>query len=298
PKPAPLCRGILEWVATGGVRASADMGRAYRNAARPHVGEWRRPAGTLTTPISCLHRIPRPTDRSGRKFDAGRMQIQARIQAAQRNPVANFRDFVRNPAHPCAMAKSVLAHEAVEFGTYRGLGSQQAAQAMCVDLYRSLAGMHDGYWSFVALFPDELVSGEEQFEDRLWKHLQRMHDFDAPLHPWDGTVSDDPEDPCFSFSIGGRAWYVIGLHPRASRKARRLDTVALVFNPHAQFNALRSRDKYGTVRDQIRQRDLRLQGSINPMLADYGESSEARQYSGRAVGASWKCPFRAAPAAD
>src|SRR5690606_8792400 len=141
-------------------------------------------------------------------------------------------------------------------------------------------------------FLEERVSGEEQGEDGLGKHLLRMHDVDAPLHPWDGTVSADPEDPCFSFSIGGRAWYVIGLHPEASRKARRLGTVALVFNPHAQFDQLRTRGKYSTVRNQIRQRDRHLQGSINPMLADHGEASEARQYAGRAVESSWGCPFR------
>lgn len=207
-------------------------------------------------------------------------------------PVARFSDFIRNPTHPCAMAKSVLAHEAVEFGTYHRIGSQQAAQAMCLDLYRSLSNMHDGYWSFVALFPGEKIADEEQFEERLWQHLQLMHDLDAPLHPWDGTVSSDPRDPHFSFSIGGRAWYVIGLHPEASRKARRLGTVALVFNPHAQFDQLRTRGKYSTVRNQIRQRDRHLQGSINPMLADHGEASEARQYAGRAVEASWECPFR------
>jgi FPC/CPF motif-containing protein YcgG len=38
-------------------------------------------------------------------------------------------------------------------------------------------------------------------------------------------------------------------------------------------------------------RDLRLQGSLNPNLSDFGKKSDARQYSGRAVEANWKCPF-------
>jgi FPC/CPF motif-containing protein YcgG len=29
------------------------------------------------------------------------------------------------------------------------------------------------------------------------------------------------------------------------------------------------------------------------MLAVHGEASEARQYSGRQVGAAWRCPFSA-----
>ena len=40
-----------------------------------------------------------------------------------------------------------------------------------------------------------------------------------------------------------------------------------------------------------RARDLALQGSINPNLADFGTAPETRQYSGRKVEAGWKCPF-------
>ena len=210
-------------------------------------------------------------------------------------PVETFREFIEDPAHPCAMAKSVLRNDAIAFRHYERLGSVGSAMATCHGLYDSLRTAHgDDYWSHVALFPSEVVADEQDFEARLWTHLQRMHDYDASLHDWDRAVSADPEDARFSFSIGGRAWYVIGLHPQASRRARRLDTVALVFNPHRQFDDLRARGKFATVRDLIRQRDKRLQGSINPMLADHGESSEARQYSGRAVPAGWKCPFHAA----
>jgi hypothetical protein len=45
------------------------------------------------------------------------------------------------------------------------------------------------------------------------------------------------------------------------------------------------------MQEAIRQRDIALQGSINPVLARFGEASEARQYSGRAVESNWKCPF-------
>ena len=47
------------------------------------------------------------------------------------------------------------------------------------------------------------------------------------------------------------------------------------------------------MRDTIRRRDVELQGSINPMLADHGQISEGRQYSGRAVGPAWCAPFAA-----
>lgn len=204
---------------------------------------------------------------------------------------ARFRSFVRDPSHPCALAKSVVAQDAVEFASYASLGGPESAAAMCRDVYASMDKQRHGLWSFVAMFPDEEIADEHVFESRLWMHLQLMHDYDAVRHGWDAAVSADPEDASFSFSIGGCAWYIIGLHPQASRHSRRLENVALVLNPHAQFENLRERGRYASVRDQIRQRDMNLQGSINPMLRDHGEASEARQYSGRATSEAWKCPF-------
>ena len=46
------------------------------------------------------------------------------------------------------------------------------------------------------------------------------------------------------------------------------------------------------MREKILIRDEALAGSRNPMLSRHGDTSEARQYSGRAVGADWACPFR------
>jgi FPC/CPF motif-containing protein YcgG len=34
-----------------------------------------------------------------------------------------------------------------------------------------------------------------------------------------------------------------------------------------------------------------LAGTINPMLAQHGDASAARQYSGRRVEDGWVCPF-------
>lgn len=192
------------------------------------------------------------------------------------------------------MAKSVLTRGQVESGEYGPLGSRDAAERLCRDLYAALErrGGEPGNWSFVASFPQDEVDTELEFEARLWRQLQAMHDFDVLHHDWDPSVASDPADPRFSFSIGGQAWYVIGLHPAASRLARRFGHVALVFNPHRQFDELRARGRYADLRDVIRERDRRLQGSVNPMLSDHGETSEARQYSGRAVPPDWRCPFR------
>jgi hypothetical protein len=64
-----------------------------------------------------------------------------------------------------------------------------------------------------------------------------------------------------------------------------------VFNLHSQFEELKASGRYEHMRDLIRSRDVDLQGSVNPMVADHGEQSEALQYSGRKVDASWQAPL-------
>jgi FPC/CPF motif-containing protein YcgG len=132
---------------------------------------------------------------------------------------------------------------------------------------------------------------ELEFEDLLWKQLRLLHEYDAAGFDWDPAVASDPRDPHFSFSFGGQALYVIGMHANSSRESRRFSLPTLIFNPHAQFDRLRANGKWKHMQETIRQRDLQLQGSINPMLTDFGVQSEARQYSGRVVAESWRAPF-------
>jgi FPC/CPF motif-containing protein YcgG len=188
----------------------------------------------------------------------------------------------------------VLQRGAVRVGVHEGFGGFAAA-VTCHDLYECLAEVppeSDSFVSHAALFPDAHVDDEAAFEQAMWSHLQAMHEVDRRHFDWDPSVSADARDARFSFSIGGRAWYVVGMHPKASRLARRFPVPMLVFNPHAQFEQLRESGRYGALRDRIRERDVALQGSVNPMLVDHGRDSEARQYSGREVSRDWRCPFR------
>ena len=146
--------------------------------------------------------------------------------------------------------------------------------------------------SFVAVF-DEIEAGNEAtFERLLWRQLQALHDHDhARGIVWDRSVNSDPSQADFSFSVGGRAFFVVGMHPGASRMARRAPSPCIVFNFHNQFESLKASGKYAGMQDAIRIRDTALQGSVNPVLARFGDSSEAVQYSGRAADGAWKCPF-------
>jgi FPC/CPF motif-containing protein YcgG len=65
----------------------------------------------------------------------------------------------------------------------------------------------------------------------------------------------------------------------------------MVFNAHSQFEKLREENHYSRLQQVVRKRDIAYSGSVNPMLADFGEVSEVFQYTGMQYDADWKCPF-------
>ena len=111
-----------------------------------------------------------------------------------------------------------------------------------------------------------------------------------------GTDAAKPTHLIQPFSFAGTAFFVVGLHAASSRTTRRFAWPTLVFNPHQQFDQLREVGLYSRFQRVIRDAELDLQGEINPMLSDFGERSEAPQYSGRQVGPEWRRPFHATPA--
>lgn len=148
--------------------------------------------------------------------------------------------------------------------------------------------------SLAVLFPATPALTEEEFETALWARLIALQKRDAVDFAWDSEVSDDPRSPRFAMSYGGHGYFVVGMHPGASRVARRAPFAALVFNSHAKFRALRQAGLFDGIQHVVRARDTKLQGNINPMLANHGERSEAPQYSGRSVPSDWACPFKRA----
>ncbi|MGB7785230.1 MAG: guanitoxin biosynthesis heme-dependent pre-guanitoxin N-hydroxylase GntA [Salinimicrobium sp.] len=205
---------------------------------------------------------------------------------------AEFNEFVLDRDHPCLMAQTVFSMDKVDFHEYDNFGSRETARAILKDLKKYIANYDfdsNEFLTFLVAFRGRQDYSEEEFEQKLWEQLQHLHELDDA--EWDKEVDPDPESQNFSFSLGGRAFYIVGMHPNSSRKARQAPYPAIAFNLHWQFEKLREMGTYHTVRDKIRERDTELQGDINPMLEDFGENSEARQYSGRKVGEDWKCPF-------
>jgi FPC/CPF motif-containing protein YcgG len=210
--------------------------------------------------------------------------------------VARFREHIAAAEFPCVGAKSALAR-----GTLRIIAARDITSAWNdVEVHDELLTWAfdyrrdpEGLRSLAVVFEGPTDLTEREFERAMWERLQSFADKDAWRgQEYDAAVSPDPEDPHFSLSFGGEAFFVVGLHPQASRPARRFASPALVFNLHDQFERLRAAGRYERMREAIISRDVALAGSPNPMLARHGEASEAAQYSGRAVPDGWTCPFR------
>jgi uncharacterized protein len=213
------------------------------------------------------------------------------------HPLAQqFCDFVRASEFPCVGAKAALSRDQIDFVVSRRIDSawdDLRVLPALLDVIRRYRADKTLFRTFVVLFEDGAAMREEEFENHMWSRVQSLSDKDDWLgfRP-DPSVDTDPQSPHFSLSFGGEAFFIVGLHPDASRPARRFNRPALVFNLHDQFVALRERGQYEKLRSTIIERDIALAGAPNPMLARHGETSEARQYSGRAVPDDWECPFR------
>lgn len=209
---------------------------------------------------------------------------------------AEFLEHIGNPDFPCIGAKASINGGCYRFGFYGEMNAAETTAVLAHDLWtyvQERPKFNSDYATFAAVFAAPAMSDEKTWENLLWTQLQNLHELDRLHYDWDKTVSRDPESADFSFSFAETGFFIVGLHPASSRISRRFKWATLVFNAHSQFERLREQNKFDRMRETIRARDLKLQGSLNPNLSDFGKQSEARQYSGRAVEENWKCPFHA-----
>ena len=203
---------------------------------------------------------------------------------------------MQSEAFPCVGAKSAHALgglRVIEAGDFTSSEHDAAIHRAITEFGAETLEEKAGLLSFACLFRHGPRMSEREFETALWARAQGLHDIDARSGaPWADGVSREPDAADFSFSVGGVAYFVVGLHPGASREARRFCRPALVFNPHIQFERLRADGRYYRMQSIIREREVASHGSINPMLSDFGSGREAAQYSGRKVEPGWTCPLR------
>jgi len=217
------------------------------------------------------------------------------IHEAQASLEAKLFAHVSADAFPCVGAKAALARGSLDVLACNRINSAWDDVRIHEHLLRFAEAYRANptlFRSFAAVFEGPCDLDETRFERALWERVQSLSDKDVWRGlDYDSRVSADPGNPHFSLSFGGEAFFIIGLHPHASRPARRFERPALIFNLHDQFEQLRAAGKYETMREKILVRDEALAGSRNPMLERHGEISEARQYSGRAVDGDWAAPF-------
>jgi FPC/CPF motif-containing protein YcgG len=208
--------------------------------------------------------------------------------------ISAYYSFLNNKAFPCVGAKAAMASENIKCMVADHMACPKDDHAILqflykfVDDYRLSPG---NFHSVAILFAEPLVLNEDMFDRLLWTRLQSLADLDGVNYNYDKRVSDQPSSVNFSFSLKEEAFYIIGLHSASSRKSRQFSYPALIFNPHAQFEELKTTNRYNKMKATVRKRDIALSGTVNPMLDDFGKTSEVLQYSGRVYIDKWKCPL-------
>ena len=224
------------------------------------------------------------------------MLLQIENRATNKHPVVEeYLSFLENKEFPCIAAKAALARQQVKCMVTGNMACPKDDTGILQFLYEFVEEYRmskDFYHTATIVFSGPQIDNEKLFDELLWQRLQALEILDAENYSYDNRVESDPSSSSFSFSIKEEAFYIIGLHPASSRQARQFKYPALVFNPHAQFEQLRSTTKYEVMKNTVRKRDIALSGSVNPMLQDFGESSEVFQYSGRKYDETWQCPLK------
>lgn len=209
--------------------------------------------------------------------------------------VTEFNDFLCQDGYPCVGAKVAHNKKQIELHQFTDISSSREDAILLDDLYAFIQRYNRQrriFFSFVCVFTGCNVCSDTGFEQALWARLQALHQRDSEKYDWDNRVSSNPQSENFSFSLGGEAFFIIGLNPHSNRRSRQFRYPSIVFNLHSQFQALKNQNKFQSMRNQIRKNDAKFCGGRNSNLADHGEQSEACQYSGRAVGDKWQCPFK------
>ena len=190
---------------------------------------------------------------------------------------------IKNKKFPCVMAKAVAKAGLLQIVE---VNSDKSNLENVLKIRKQLETFLENYRlnperlsSFILNFKNSKMNFDE-FESYFWELLWLLRSQDNKEYEYDRKVSSDPMSKDFSFSLNNEAFFILMLHPASPRLSRRAQP-AIVFNPHQQFEKLRKNGKFLRIRNLIRRRDKALQGSINPMLNDFGESSEILQYTGR-----------------
>jgi FPC/CPF motif-containing protein YcgG len=202
--------------------------------------------------------------------------------------------FLNEREFPCVAAKAALTRNQIRCIVVHHM----ACPANDLEILRFMYDFVDqyrlsseSYHSAAVIFRAPADTDEKAFDTLLWERLKALSALDKANYLHDNRVDENPESPNYSYSLKSEAFFVIGLHPASERRSRRFKYPTLIFNPHAEFEKLRKLNRFEKLKRVVRKRDVIFSGSVNPMLNDFGNSSEVIQYSGKRHGKQWKCPL-------
>ena len=208
--------------------------------------------------------------------------------------IKEYSEYLRKKDFPCVAAKAALSRNHIQCMVASHMACPADDKTILqylysfVDRYRA---SEESYHSAAVIFKEPVEINETLFDTLLWQRLNSLASLDKQNYTHDLRVDSDPNSPRYSFSLKEEAFFILGLHPGSSRRSRQFKYPALVFNPHAEFEKLRNSDRYTRMKEVVRKRDVEFSGSVNPMLADFGEASEVYQYSGIRYNSEWTCPL-------
>jgi len=212
--------------------------------------------------------------------------------------IEEYHRFLRSRSFPCIGGKAALSMNHVKCFVALDMASQEEDEKILsfiyqfVDSYRS---SNESFHSAAVIFGNSQILSESEFEEMFWSRLNSLATLDRRKYTHDKRVDPDPTSSRFSFSLKEEAFFIIGLHPSSTRRARRFTYPAIVFNPHEEFERLKQAGRYESMKKVVRRRDKVSSGSVNPMLKDFGEAPEVFQYSGKQYDSTWKCPLHHKP---
>ena len=212
--------------------------------------------------------------------------------------IEEYQLHLQSRGFPCIAAQAAVSRGQVRCLVARDMESGKEDQRILEFLHRFVDDYRKAdapYHSAAIIFRTPHIRDEWMFDRLLWARLNALADLDQHAYRHDPRVDTDPNSSQFSFSLKEEAFFIIGLHPASRRRARVFPYATLVFNPHQEFERLRKTNRYETMKRTVRKRDLSYSGSVNPMLTDFGEKPETRQYSGIQYKSDWKCPLRKRP---
>jgi FPC/CPF motif-containing protein YcgG len=214
-------------------------------------------------------------------------EITART-ADEQALLQRFRHKMLDPAFPCLGGASAVRRGDYDFASFSALGDRGEAQSSAerlIDFLSSRPADHHPVTVFAAVFAGSAPSDDAEFETLLFTHLRRMQEHDPVRGRSDPSTPQENQDPGWIFA--GRHLFVVGMHARSHRRARRFELPMLVFNALSHVQPLREAGQFERMSSTIRMRDERLQGSPNPAL----DLPRPAQFSGRMNATTWVCPI-------